>query len=96
MEPIQSKEEEKLNVLTHALGAVGGLLGVIILGFYYNPVTTTLLPILIYGISLVFLFTASSFYHYISPVRLKHKFRILDHDYPWSGRNFFDICHRKN
>ena len=79
MEPLQSKEEEKLNVLTHAIGAIGGLLGVFILVLNYNSVQNSIWPILVYGLSLVFLFSASSIYHYITDVRRKRKFRILDH-----------------
>ncbi len=79
MEPLQTKEEEKLNTLTHGLGAIAALVGVIILSFNYDKNTIGIVPILVYGVSLVFLFSASTVYHYISEVRLKRKFRILDH-----------------
>ena len=79
MEPLQTKEEEKLNTLTHGLGAIAALVGVIILSFNYDRNTIGIAPILVYGVSLVFLFSASTVYHYISEVRLKRKFRILDH-----------------
>jgi len=79
VEPIQSKEEEQLNVLTHAIGAFGGLIGVIILALNFNSNAISIWPVLVYGVSLVFLFTASSVYHYITEVRQKRKFRILDH-----------------
>ncbi len=79
MEALQSKEEEKLNVLTHAVGAIGGLLGMLVLLLSYNSSVITVWPILVYSFCLVFLFSASSVYHYISEVRQKRKFRILDH-----------------
>jgi hemolysin III len=79
LEPLQTKEEEKLNTLTHGLGAIAALVGVIILSFNYDKNTIGIVPILVYGVSLVFLFSASTVYHYISEVRLKRKFRILDH-----------------
>ena len=79
MEPLQSKEEEKLNVLTHAIGAIGGCVGVVFLMLNYNSAALSAWPVLVYGFSLVFLFSASSVYHYITEVRHKRKFRILDH-----------------
>jgi len=79
VEPIQSKEEEKLNVLTHGIGALAGLLGVVILVFHRDPAIISITPIFVYGFSLVFLFSSSTVYHYITEVRQKRKFRILDH-----------------
>lgn len=79
MEPIQSKEEEKLNTITHGIGAIAGVIGLLVLGFNYNPDVISLTPILIYGFGIIFLFSASTIYHYISTIRLKRKFRILDH-----------------
>ena len=79
MDSLQSKEEEKLNVLTHGIGAIGGCIGLVMLGLHYSSNSTSVLALLIYGISVIFLFSASTLYHYASKKDLKQKLRIVDH-----------------
>ena len=60
--------DEKWNVYTHGFGAVMSLLGSILLFNHLNEVdTTTTLALLIYGFSMVFLFSASAIYHGVLP-----------------------------
>ena len=62
--------EEKWNVYTHGFGAIASLLGIAWL--FTTPVQLaglTGLGIMIYGFSMVFLFTASAVYHAAKPTR---------------------------
>ena len=60
--------DEKWNVYTHGFGAVMSLLGSVLLFNHLNEVdTTTTLALLIYGFSMVFLFSASAIYHGVLP-----------------------------
>ena len=62
--------DEKWNVYTHGFGAVMSLLGSVLLFNHLNEVdTTTTLALLIYGFSMVFLFSASAIYHSVVPER---------------------------
>ena len=60
--------DEKWNVYTHGFGAVMSLLSSVLLFNHLNEVdTTTTLALLIYGFSMVFLFSASAIYHGVLP-----------------------------
>ena len=60
--------DEKWNVYTHGFGALMSLLGSVLLFNHLNEVdTTTTLALLIYGFSMVFLFSASAIYHGVLP-----------------------------
>lgn len=76
----QSPLEEKLNAGTHALGILFGCIGLLWL-INANSKTSEYsgLSIIIYGLSFITLFTASTLYHATKTKRLKHYFRILDH-----------------
>ena len=62
--------EEKWNVYTHGFGALSSVLG---LGFMLlrlpNIETTAYIALLVYGASMVFLFSASAIYHGVGPQR---------------------------
>jgi len=77
---IQSPFEEKLNTITHAIGAVLGVIGLGLL-MCYNEHNTgwTLFSVIIYGISVIVLFSASALYHYVSDEQKKYYLRIADH-----------------
>tara|TARA_B100000795_G_scaffold267821_1_gene253464 strand:+ start:1119 stop:1760 length:642 start_codon:yes stop_codon:yes gene_type:complete len=76
-----SKSEEKLNVLTHAFGLLLSIVGLPFLiikslnydGFW-KPVS-----ILIYGVSLIVLYTASTFYHASKDTTMRRRLNIFDH-----------------
>lgn len=77
---VQSPFEEKLNALSHAFGALFGVLALVLLVIYNsNKTDWSLFSVLVYGLSIIMLFTASTLYHFIEKEKLKHKFRILDH-----------------
>lgn len=76
----QSVIEEKLNAWTHGFGALLGVAGLALL------VTTkehksdwSLFSVIVYGISIIILFSASAIYHSVTDEKRKHYFRIIDH-----------------
>lgn len=76
---IQSKKEEFWNVLTHGFGVGLYLAGFI---FLYNSFDKNLISpiyIVIYGLSLILLFSASSIYHFVEQPKCKRQLRKLDH-----------------
>jgi hemolysin III len=76
---IQTQLEEQLNAWSHGLGAVLGILGLILLLFYCGTSPMEILSVTVYGISMIILFSASTLYHAIRNESKKHIFRIIDH-----------------
>ena len=76
----QTKEEEFWNTLTHFIGLLLSLGGLPVL-LYYDQSQTALssYSILFFGFGLILLYAASTIYHFTSNVKLKEKFRVLDH-----------------
>ncbi|RED45965.1 PAQR family membrane homeostasis protein TrhA [Seonamhaeicola aphaedonensis] len=76
----QSCFEEKLNAVSHGFGAAFGIIALILLIVFNTHKTAySLFSVIVYGISIIILFTASSLYHAIRNKTLKHYFRIVDH-----------------
>lgn len=77
---IQTAFEEKLNAVSHAIGAVFGIVALILLIVFETKKTEySLASVIIYGVSIIVLFTASTFYHSVKSESKKHYFRIVDH-----------------
>jgi len=77
---IQSPFEEKLNALSHGFGAILGIVALVLLIIFNSYKTEfSLISVIIYGCSIIILFTASTLYHAIKKESRKHYFRILDH-----------------
>ena len=81
--PRYSKGEEIFNAVTHI---VGGALGIIILVLTTTFISLTshngweIFSCIIYGLSVITLYTMSALYHFLSPkLSAKRVFRILDH-----------------
>ncbi|MEL4307842.1 PAQR family membrane homeostasis protein TrhA [Joostella sp. CR20] len=76
----QSVKEEKWNFLTHALGTVLSIVGLVILllNNEHNSNYATF-SIWVYSFSACLLFTASALYHYVSVVATKTLLRKFDH-----------------
>lgn len=70
--------EEKWNAYSHAFGVFLGILGTYILVSTQKD-ANQLLPILIYCVSVVLLFFASTAYHAVKNPLLKQKLRVFDH-----------------
>ena len=72
--------EEKWNAYSHALGILLSILGFVV--FFQKDLKHTpfiLESIIVYHLSLILLFTASTMYHAVGNPKLKRKLRILDH-----------------
>lgn len=76
-----SDKEERLNVITHAFGLLFSIIGfpfLILKSFtfegFWKPVS-----LIIYGISLIILYAASTFYHAAKDPILRRKLNIFDH-----------------
>ncbi len=76
----QTKLEENLNATTHAIGALLGIAGLALLIVFERKLTPySLFSVIVYGISIIVLFLASTLYHSVSNKKQKHYFRIVDH-----------------
>ena len=77
---LQSRKEELYNALTHALGALLGIAGFILLTIFESKKTDfSLFSVMVYGLSIIILFSASTLYHSTMSEKRKHYFRIVDH-----------------
>ncbi len=75
-----TRREEFWNTISHALGALLGVAGLIVLLVYdshKSPFST--FSVVVYGISIILLYTASTLYHAVKSIRLKKLFRKFDH-----------------
>ena len=77
---IQTKLEEQLNAWTHGIGAALGIAALVLLIVYADTAKPwSLFSVIVYGISIIVLFLASTFYHAVKGEKRKHYFRIIDH-----------------
>lgn len=77
---LQTPFEEKLNATSHAIGALFGIAALVLLIIFNTEKTAwSLFSVIVYGISIIVLFTASTFYHAVKGEKRKHYFRVLDH-----------------
>lgn len=77
---VQTPLEEQLNAWTHGIGAVLGIAALVLLTVYVdNSKPWALFSVIIYGLSIIILFLASTFYHAVKGEKRKHYFRIVDH-----------------
>ncbi|RKE94760.1 PAQR family membrane homeostasis protein TrhA [Ichthyenterobacterium magnum] len=77
---VQSNFEEQLNAWSHGIGAILGIAGLVLLIVYSTSDTPfSLFSVIVYGISIIVLFAASTCYHAVKGEKRKHYFRILDH-----------------
>lgn len=74
--------EERANAITHGLGVVLGVVGLILLlirAFDYQANMLTVASMAIYGSSIILLFLASTLYHSITTEKTKRLLKTLDH-----------------
>lgn len=81
--PVYSVGEERFSAITHI---VGGGLGVVILVLstifcaMYHPNFAAIFSVIIYGLSMITLYTMSALYHFLpKDTKAKRVFRIFDH-----------------
>ena len=76
----QTQFEEQLNAWTHGIGAALGVVALVLLLVYVDTTEPwSLFSVIGYGISIIILFLASTFYHAVKGEKRKHYFRIVDH-----------------
>ncbi|NRB60358.1 MAG: hemolysin III family protein [Winogradskyella sp.] len=77
----QTKHEEFLNAWSHGIGAALGIAALVLLVLYSDNDSKpwSLMSSIIYGISIIILFMASTFYHAVKGEKRKHYFRVVDH-----------------
>lgn len=73
-----SKREEQFNILTHGLGMVGGVLGLILM-IGTAKSAQAIIASVIFGLSLITLYSASTLYHASKDPVKRQKLRIFDH-----------------
>ena len=77
---VQTKLEEQLNAWTHGFGALMGIAALVLLIVKVDSLTPwSLFSVIVYGLSIIILFLASTFYHAVEGEKRKHYFRIVDH-----------------
>lgn len=81
MQSFYSPKEELANTITHAIGAFLSLIGLILLSFisYKSENMLHFITSLIYGISLICLYSSSALYHGLKNPKQKKLFRTFDH-----------------
>ncbi|MGO2161502.1 MAG: PAQR family membrane homeostasis protein TrhA [Vibrio toranzoniae] len=74
--------EERANAITHGLGVVLGVVGLILLlirAFEHQADILTIASMAVYGSSIILLFLASTLYHSITTEKTKRLLKTLDH-----------------
>lgn len=80
--PSYTKGEEIFNMTTHILGVILGIVATVLFPIFAakNHNTYGIVSGVIFGVSMIFLYTMSSIYHGLSPkLKAKKVFQILDH-----------------
>ena len=80
--PTYTKGEEIFNMVSHIVGGVAGIVTIVLTsvigGIHHNPYG--IVSGIIFGVSMLFLYTMSSIYHGLSPkLKSKKVLQILDH-----------------
>ena len=74
--------EEIVNAITHGVGALFGIVALVLTIIFSvkNQNTIGLISSIIYGVSMIFMFTSSCIYHALSPnIKGKKVMRVIDH-----------------
>ena len=71
--------EEILNSTSHGIAAIASVIGCILLIRSSSNQEWVLFSTIVYGLSLVILYTSSALYHGLRNKKIKHLFRIFDH-----------------
>ncbi|MCV6630445.1 MAG: hemolysin III family protein [Flavobacteriaceae bacterium] len=76
-----SKTEEFLNILTHGIGFILSIAALVLLirKGIEKGTATRIVSFTIFGASLILLYSASTFYHYVQNPKLRATLNILDH-----------------
>lgn len=74
-------KEEKFNIISHAVGLVLSIAALVLLVVYSSIYGSAwhIVSFSIYGASLIVLYSASTFYHYVQSPKLRHRLNVFDH-----------------
>ena len=73
---MQTKKEELWNAISHGIGILLGIVGLIVLLFHNEEKTPySTFSIIVYATSVLLLYTASTVYHAVSNIKWKALFR---------------------
>lgn len=76
----ESPEEELSNAISHGIGAILSVVGLVIMVKLAVPLSAWhVTSVAVFGSSLILLYAASTVYHLVTTHRLKRIFQILDH-----------------
>jgi hemolysin III len=74
------KNEELWNGLTHFTGVILTVIGIPLLFYFDNKLTSlSTLSIILFSFGLLLVYSSSSVYHFVITPKLKKKFQIIDH-----------------
>jgi hemolysin III len=76
-----SSEEERINIITHAVGCILSIIALVILvkqATVHGDVKYAI-SVVIFGVSLIVLYAASTLYHSAKPQKLRNRLKIVDH-----------------
>ncbi|UJF19354.1 hemolysin III family protein [Vibrio sp. SS-MA-C1-2] len=75
-------KEEKINTITHGIGVILGAVALTLLvikSIYNDDSAQTMISYVVYGISFILLFLASTVYHAATEPKLKKRLKTVDH-----------------
>tara|TARA_B100002052_G_scaffold297520_1_gene328417 strand:+ start:631 stop:1263 length:633 start_codon:yes stop_codon:yes gene_type:complete len=75
----QKNIEEILNYASHGIAAIASIFGIIVLIINSSKQEWSLFSAIVYGSSLIILYTSSTLYHMATNQKIKHIYRIIDH-----------------
>ncbi|RZS90424.1 PAQR family membrane homeostasis protein TrhA [Aquimarina brevivitae] len=76
----QTPLEERWNWITHGVAALASVFGLaLLLVKTPDSLANGYVSVIIYALALLFLYTASTVYHYVERIDLKNRLRVLDH-----------------
>ncbi len=77
---IAKDRQEILNTVSHALGIILGIVGLVFLLLKNRNITSySTLSIWMYGLSMIILYSSSTLYHFFAHEEIKKKARVFDH-----------------
>ena len=79
--PLYTPEEERANMITHGIGTLLSLIGMVLMLVITirQQNLTKIIAASVYGVSLLFLYGSSTLYHYSKRKKTRDIFQLLDH-----------------
>lgn len=74
-----SEKEEFWNIVSHGIGVILSVVALILLLTFNDGSTLNTLSVVLYSVTLLFLYSASTLYHWVTNEKWKFFFRKLDH-----------------